>query len=50
MVNLTKPRMESILVMYRNTVRVQKSKETSRFNGIVTFERLGGYSDNGMAV
>ena len=47
---LTKPRMESILVMYIDTVRVQTSKDDLSLDCIVAFELLGGSSKNGMSV
>ena len=39
---LTKPRMSEILVMYRNNVRVQKSKETLWLDFIFTLNASRG--------
>ena len=38
---LTKPSMEAMLVMYRNTARVQTSKETLWLGCIVELNALG---------
>ena len=39
--NLTKPRMAAMLVMYGNTIRVQRTKENFLLDCIVALNALG---------